>query len=475
MSAKLKLMNKAAGKRAAAQKILDQVAADPIVRDMTPEEKTQFDGLMAEVATIKTQVAQMATIEEGEAADVEAARADEAAVAQRSARRGLPIGDAPAIHDQKRPYSILRAVRSAVEGRRLDGVEGEVDQEISRRLGRSAKGFFLPLGSDPEIRALMAGGEKAEVRRADLTTTTGTGAVFTLAELPLIDLLRNKLVVKQLGATVLTGLKGAIAIPRQTGSATVYWLAEGSSATASAPTIDQVALTPKVAIALTNISRKFLLQSSVDAEQFVRNDLAETMAREWDRVAINGTGTTQPLGVLQNTAIQTLSAALQGGTNGAALTYAQVVAMESLVATANADTGKLAYLTSPSQRGKLKFAPLIGSTYPVFIYGAGDPSFTNGSGTPSNPGQVGMINGYPAYASGVVPSNLTKGTASGTASAIIFANWSDLVIGSWEDAVDFLVNPYTLQASGAVTISLEMAIDVAERHNESFAIITDAL
>lgn len=432
-------------------------------RDLTPDDLAKIDALTDEVEKLKGSLAKAEAIEEEEEPEPEPRSNPPAR------RKSPPPGEAPAVHTEKRSYSILRAIRQAVEGRALDGLEGEVNQELARRTGRSPKGFFLPLGSDPEVRKLMNGGREPE-RRADLTTTTGTGGIFTMAELPLIELLRNKLIVRALGATVLTGLKGPIAIPRQTGSVTVYWLAEGSSATPSAPTLDQVPLTPKVAIALTNISRKFILQTSVDAEQFVKNDLAKTMAREWDRVAINGTGTTQPLGILQNTAIQTLSAGLQGGTNGAAVTYVQVVGMESQVATYNADEGKLMYLTSPSQRGKLKLAPIIGSTYPVFIYGDGN-GLVSGYGS----GTVGMVNGYPAMASNVVPSNLTKGTAAGICSAIIFANWEDLIIGSWEDAVDFLVNPYTNQASGAVTISLEMALDVAERHNESFAIITDAL
>jgi hypothetical protein len=125
--------------------------------------------------------------------------------------------------------------------------------------------------------------------------------------------------------------------------------------------------------------------------------------------------------------------------------------------------GKLAYLTNPSQRGKLKQTPVIGTTYPTFIWTKGDRL-----------GGPGEVNGYEAHASSVIPANLTKGTAT-TASAIIYGNWADLVVASFDDTVDVLTNPYTLQAQGAVVISLEMAIDVNARHNESFSIIYDAL
>jgi HK97 family phage major capsid protein len=466
----LKLKAKIAQKRAAASKILNLVAASPETRDMSPDEKTQFDTLIADVETIKTQIAQYEAMEadEAEAAAPEV-EADAEAAARRSAtpgRRSHPVGEAPAVHAEKRTYSILRAIRSAVSGQPLDGLEGEVSKEVERRTGRAAKGFFLPLGSDPEIRSLMNGGRRAEVRTdtVDLSLTTGAGAIFTHAELPLIDLLRNKLVVKELGAKVMAGMKGAFAIPRQTGASTVFWLAEGSGATVSNQTIDQVPFSPKVCLALTNISRKFMLQTSVDAEEFVKNDLAETLAREWDRVALNGSGTNQPLGILQNTGIATLSAGVQGGTNGALLSYAQVVGMESGVSTNNAEMGSLSYLTNPGQRGKLKQTPVVGTTFPTFIWTKGDRT-----------GGPGEVNGYEARASTVIPANLTKGSASGVCSAIIYGNWNDLIVASFDDAVDFLVNPYTLQAQGAVTISLEMAIDANVRHNESFQVITDAL
>jgi HK97 family phage major capsid protein len=453
MSALLKAKSKLASKRAEARKIVEAVSSSAETRDFSPEEKSQFDKLMADVETLKGQVAQLGAIEsdEEEAASMD----DEPVVEPRSNRRSVPIGQAPAIHGDKKPYSILRALRLAVDGKALDGLEGEVSKEIEKRTGRRAEGFFLPTGSDPEIRELMNRGRSAE-RRGDLTTTTGAGGIFNVPELPLIELLRAKLVVASLGAKYLTGMQGTFSIPRQSGTASVFWVAEGSPATASNPSLDQVPFTPKVAIAATTLTRKFINQTSLDAELLVKDDLAELMARELDRVAINGSGTSQPLGILQNTTIQTNSAGIQGGTNGLAPTFAQLVAMESQVAAFNADRGNLAYLTNPHVRGELKTTTKAGSTFPVFVWDDGE------------------VNSYRAEVTTNCPSTLTKGSSSGNCSAIIFGDWSSLIIAQWE-GVDMLVNPYTPQLNGGVTVSMNLSVDVEVRHPESFAIVSDAL
>jgi HK97 family phage major capsid protein len=466
MSTVLKLKAKAAQKRGEAQKILDAIANGPEARSLTPEEQTKFDGLMSDVATIKTQIVAAKAIEDEDEAD-ELEEEKTPSPAERSLRRSRPIADeGPAIHTAERNYSFIRAIKAQVEHRPLDGLEGEISREIEKRKGQAPDGFYMPTGSNPELRALMyPGAAKREAMygsgiRRDLTTTTGAGGVFLVPELPMIELLRAKMVLRELGATFLTDMHGTFAMPRQNAKATVNWLGEGNSATPSNPGVDQVPFVPKVAIALVNISKQFMNQTSVDAEVLVKDDLASSMAHELDRVGINGSGTTQPFGLLQIAAIQTLSSSLALGANGGAPTYNAMVAMESIVASNNADRGSLAYLTNPHIRGELKDTPKIGTTFPTFVW---ENSQKDGSGE---------INGYRALATTNVPNNLTKGSSS-TCSGIIFGNWKDLVVAQWE-GVDTVVNPYTNQAAGAILISMAMSVDVECRHNESFAIITDA-
>jgi HK97 family phage major capsid protein len=109
-------------------------------------------------------------------------------------------------------------------------------------------------------------------------------------------------------------------------------------------------MSPKTVGAFTDISRKLLLQSSIDVESFVQADLANVIGLAIQAVAINGGGTNEPVGVMATSGI----GSVVGGTNGAAPTWGNIVDLETAVAIANADVGTLSYLTNAKVRGKLK-------------------------------------------------------------------------------------------------------------------------
>ena len=81
--------------------------------------------------------------------------------------------------------------------------------------------------------------------------------------------------------------------------------------------------------------------------------------------------------------------------------------------------------------------------------------------------------GYPIRFSTDVPSNLTKGTTSGTCSALIFGDWSQLIMASWGASPDVLVDPYSSSSDGTVQIIVFSEIDAAVRHAQSFAATVD--
>jgi HK97 family phage major capsid protein len=145
-----------------------------------------------------------------------------------------------------------------------------------------------------------------------------------------------------------------------------------------------------------------------------------------------------------------------GGTNGALVTYQHIIDLETAVANANGIQGNLAYLTNAKVRGKLK-STFTNSTY-------GEIPLWNDE----------RLNGYAAVASNQVSSALTKGTASGVCSAVIFGNWSDLIIGQW-GGIEIAVDPATYFSSGDIQIRVLADVDVAVRHSASFAIMKDAL
>ena len=265
-----------------------------------------------------------------------------------------------------------------------------------------------------------------------------------------IDMLRATSIAMQRG-TVMSGLVGDVAIPRQTGGATAYWLAEAGAPTETKAAFDQVTMSPKTVGAWVDISRKLTQQSSVDVEALIRNDLAATLGTAIDAVAINGGGTNEPDGILQTTGI----GAVVGGTNGAAPDWADIVDLESAVAVDNALNGALAYMSNYKVAGKLKQTDKA-SSFGEFILDGGE------------------VNGYEFLLTNQVPSTLTKGSASNVCSAIIFGNWADLMMGMW-GGLDLTVDPYSESTKGTIRVVAFQDVDVALRHAESFAAMQDAL
>ena len=360
-------------------------------------------------------------------------------------------GDLGLTDTEAQSFSFLRAINAMANphdrtSQEAAAFEFEVSKAYAEKVRRDPQGVFVP----------------PEVLRRDLTVGTNTAGGYTVATDLLaanfIELLRNRMVVKQAGATVLSGLVGDIAIPKQTGGATAYWVAESGAPTESQQTFGQLALTPKTVGAYTDLSRKLLLQSSIDIENLVRTDLATVLAIAIDLASLHGSGAgNQPTGIASTTSIGSVA----GGTNGLAPAWSHIVSLETEIAQDNADVGNLAYITNAKVRGKLK------TVYTNATYGE-IPVWQTGSGG------VGSLNGYPAYVTNQVSSTLTKGSASGTCSAIFYGNWADLIIGMW-GGVDILADPYTNSTSGTVRVVALSDVDLGVRHAESFAAMLDAL
>ena len=249
-------------------------------------------------------------------------------------------------------------------------------------------------------------------------------------------------------------------MPRQSGLTSTYWVAEGSNITEANATFDKISLTPKTVGALSSWTRVQELQSTPDLENLVRNDLTNVLAQAIDSACIAGTGSSnQPTGILNTSGVNSVV----GGTNGATITYDHLADLIAAVSQDNADAGRTGFLTNNQVLTKLLKTKDSDGNY---LLGPGSMT----AGAPAT------LWGRRCEISEQVPSNLTKGSASGTCSAIIYGNWADLVVAQWCSPLDILVNPYgSSYAAGNVEIRAMSSLDIGVRHNESFAAMTDAL
>jgi len=346
-----------------------------------------------------------------------------------------PVVESPEIgmtETEVREFSFMRAINALANpndrrAREAAAFEFEASRAAGDRYGKDPQGIMIPVDVLRGQRDLNVG-----------TATAGGHTVATdlLAE-SFIDKLDNAMVATRAGATILRDLQGNIAIPRQTGGASSYWVAESGAITESAAAFDQVTMSPKTVGAFSDISRKLLLQSSVDVENFVRNDLALRLALAIDNKAFEGDGSSNtPTGVINATGVG--SVAFASATAGAA-TWGEIIDMESEVSQDNALLGNLAYITNAAQMGYLKQTKKDSGSG-IFLVESGE------------------LNGYPVMVSNQIS----------TAGQILFGNWADLMIGYWS-GVDINVDASTGSASGTLRIVALQDVDVAVRHGESFA------
>jgi HK97 family phage major capsid protein len=432
------LRKKRAERAAEARRIVELAISEN--RDNSPEERASIDRIMADLVEYDRRIAVLERVEDVES-DSET----------RSGRRTSPPGTDP-LEDTDHEYSLLRAYRCII-GLERGGLEAEVSQEISVRSGRKPQGLYVPWNLHSRSQRKIA------MERRSLNTGSGAGSVANVLGTELIELLRNKMVLTPLGARVMTDMEGGtFSLPKQTATTTAYWVAEGNTPSGSNLTINQVTWTPKTVGAFTDLTRKFMLQTNQSAEALARDDLTRMLAIEVDRVGINGSGqNNQPLGILQDSNVTVITL----GTNGAIPTWAAVVNMEKSVAQANAEFGKLGYLSSNGGRAIMKQTPKVGSTFPVFLW----EDDNNGEG---------RVNARRALASEQVPSNLTKGSSSGICTAILYGNWDSATYAFW-GGVDVLVDPYTGSNAGTVRFVTLQDADFQLRYDQSFVKIVDAL
>tara|TARA_B100000900_G_scaffold416260_1_gene450675 strand:- start:791 stop:3277 length:2487 start_codon:yes stop_codon:yes gene_type:complete len=321
-------------------------------------------------------------------------------------------------------FSFLRALNALAnptdrQAQEAAAFEREVSEEASKRYEKPANGILVP----------------NEVLRRDLNVGTATaGGNLVPTELlagSFIDILRKRMAVMATNPTMLTGLSGNVSIPRMTSTSTAYFVGESGSPTESQQAFDQVNMTPKTIGAFVDYSRRLLLQSSIDVETMIRDDIAKVIATKLDNAAIYGTGSSnEPLGIKDTTGVGTQTISTFG-------TFAEYIGMETDVAAANADVANMFYLINASARGALKSTEKASNTA-QFVF------------------ENNEINGYPAIVSNQLANN-----------DVLFGDFSQFCIGMWS-GLDLTVDPYANATSGSVRIIALQDVDFAVKQPTAF-------
>jgi len=359
------------------------------------------------------------------------------------AAQPLEVGEPDLTPREQENYSLMRAIRAAASNDwREAGFEREVSDEIGRISGRTPKGFFVP-GHAWGQRDLIAG---TDADGGHLKGVDHMGSEFIAA-------LRSRLVVSSMGARVMTGLRGDVSIPKLATVAAAAFVSENSAVSEQNQTFGELALAPKTLGVMTDISRKLMLQSDPSAEAIVRDDLLNAVAAKIEDVAIEGSGSNEPTGITKTSGIGSVAI----GTNGGAPTWASVTNLVKEVEQDDAAiSASMGFMTNAKVKAKLAGTAKVSSSDSVMILDA-----------PWN-----ELYGYKIGITNHVPSDLTKGSTSGTCSAMIFGDFAQIILAFWSSP-DVLIDPYTNSSKGGTRVVVFQDLDVGIRHAQSFAACLD--
>lgn len=307
--------------------------------------------------------------------------------------------------------------------------EFESSQVAAEKLGQNNERFVIP--TDVLTRALNTG-----TSGAASGDTGGFGIATNLMVDSFIEILRKRTTIMQL-SSVLGGLVGNIDIPKQVAAAQGYWIGEDDDAVESMLDLGQISMTPKTVAAFSEITRKLMLQSSLDVEAMVRADLAKALALSIDKAGYYGTGGDhQPLGVSHQTGVNaTVFAGVQPS-------FVELVDMETQISLDDADVSTMAYIGNAAFRGHSK------TTLKFPDSAVGGTIWENG----------GTVNGYRA--------EITNQISTGD---VFMGNFSDLIVGMWS-GLQLMVDPYSGSKKGRLRVTVFQDVDFGLRRVESFAV-----
>lgn len=313
----------------------------------------------------------------------------------------------------KKQFSLLKAINDIAHNRSLDAASQAVinaGADEMRSAGQSFCGQIqLPVESRAAVTVTDEHDDVIEVEFADLLTP-----------------LRAKNVLVAAGAKYMSGLIGDVQVPIM-GAGNVTWEGEVASAKEAGYTFSSKKLQPKRLTAYVDISKQFLAQDSIGAEQAIRADIVTAINSKLESTILGSAqgSTTTPAGIFY------------GQTPKKITTFKDICDLEASIEDANV-IGECKYVMSNKAKAALRNMPKS-----------------------SKSTQLVMENGE-------VDGTQALNTSNVEAQNIAYGDWNNLAIGQW-GAIDLVVDPYTLAKDGQVRIVINAFFDAITLRPEAFA------
>ena len=336
--------------------------------------------------------------------------------------RALEVALAPEIineiNKQTKPimekkFSLLSAIRSCANNQAMDDVTLAVVNAGAEEMRKSGITFAgqIQLPS-PEFRAVTVAAEGEDVVATNL--------------MDIARPLQAKNVMVNAGAKYLSGLTGNVQYPVMS-ACNCTWEGEIADAKDGTPTFSNIKLTPKRLTTVVPISKQFLTQDSVGAENAIREEIINAVNAKLESTILgDGAGSaTQPAGMFNGVLAEVND-------------FAGLCDMEADIEDANV-YGDLKYILAPKAKSALRnMAKSAKSTQLVY--------------------ENGEVDGTPALStSHVKDANFAYG------------DFSQYIIAQW-GALDIVVDSYTLASEGQVRLVVTAFFDAKALRPEAIKV-----
>ena len=298
-------------------------------RDLTEEENTTVDALLAK-------------------ADDYASKIKRAEKIEKSLRDAAKVGGASVqtINTEKatRDWSLFKAINEIRNGGQLSGLEAEMHQEAEGEARKGLQGIGIP--------SFMT--EKRQI-------TQGGSAIAPTAIGAYIESLGENGLYKAVGLNDLGTVAADTVLPIAGGS-TVAWAAEVAVAADGGVDFDKVTLTPKRLTGFVDISNIILAQNGPAAEASVMTDMGRNMAQKIDAAMFGSTSVTSaPAAIVQTSGTLTFTEA------GSVDIPSDMLEAIQTVADDHGLDGNLSFVNSWELYSAIKTAAQVSSTYPLYV------------------------------------------------------------------------------------------------------------
>ena len=254
-------------------------------------------------------------------------------------------------------------------------------------------------------------------------TGFSSSALVKTDKLPLVDILEKRIALK--GYRTISGIRGNLSVPVQTGRNTVYTPGINEASTDSNPVFTDKTLSAVKFCASTTIGKEMIDLANDDVEAFIVDSITRELAYKAQDYMLSkvtaGAGNTVTYNALSN------------------ITWDTMLDFEKAIAGFNLEN--VSFVMSPAARATLKGILKSQNTAARYIC------------------EDNEINGYPVAVSGCVAND-----------NIFFGDWNQLLQALFGQGLEFIIDPYSESRSNSVVVTGSLLMDCAVLNAGAFVV-----